>query len=74
VVFPKKVNRVHNNLISVGMDFTINKILDMYHIPFGVTIQNIMSYHPYDVAISIIALKLGIQSKLVLSVIIAFLL
>lgn len=56
------------------MDFTMNKILDMYHIPFGVTIQHVMMYQPYDIALSIVALKLGIQSKLVLSIIIAFLL
>jgi hypothetical protein len=74
MVFSKKVRRVHNNLISVGMDFTINKILDIYSIPFGLTIQHVMMYHPYEVALSILALKLGIHSKLVLSVIIAFLL
>ena len=74
MVFSKKIRRVHNNLISVGMDFTMNKILDMYHIPFGVTIQHVMMYQPYDIALSIVALKLGIQSKLVLSIIIAFLL
>lgn len=74
MVFSKKVSRVHNNLISIGMDFSINKILDMYHIPFGITIQNIMSYHPYEVALSIIALKLGITNKLLLTLILAFLL
>jgi len=73
MVFPKKVKRIRNNIIDIGVDFTINKILS--DIGFvGMTIQNIMNYNPYDVAISIIALKFGIQSKLVLTIIVAFLL
>jgi hypothetical protein len=56
------------------MDYSINQILSMYYIPFGVTIQNIMAYQPYDIALSILALKLGITNKIILSIIIAFLL
>jgi len=74
MVFPKKVKRVSDNIMSIGIDLSISKLLNNYHIPFGVTIQNIMAYSPYDMALSIIALKLGISSKLVLSIIIAFLL
>jgi hypothetical protein len=74
MVFSKKVKRVGDNLLSVGIDLSINKLLSNYHIPFGVTIQQVMSYSPYDAALTIIALKLGISSKLVISIIIAFLL
>jgi hypothetical protein len=73
MVFPKKVKRIRNNIIDIGVDFTMNKILS--DIGFvGMTIQHVMAYSPYDVAISIIALKFGIQSKLVLTIIVAFLL
>ena len=74
MVFPKKVKRVQTNLVSVGLDFTINRILNELNIPFGLTIQHVMAYSPYDIALSIIAVKLGIQSKLVLAIIVAFLL
>jgi hypothetical protein len=74
MVFSKKGLRIRNNLISVGMDYSINKILSNYHIPFGITIQNIIAYHPYEVVLSLLALKLGITNKIILSVIIAFLL
>jgi hypothetical protein len=74
VVFSKKVKRVSGNIASIGIDLSISQLLNNYHIPFGVTIQHIMAYSPYDMALSIIALKLGISSKLVLSLIIAFLL
>jgi len=74
MVFSKKGVRIRNNLISVGMDFSINKILQEFSIPFGLTIQQVMTYSPYDAVLSIVALKLGIQSKLVLAIIVAFLL
>jgi len=74
MVFSKKVKRVGDNLISVGIDYSINQILTTWHIPFGVSIQQVMSYHPYEIALSIIAMKLGITNKIILSVIIAFLL
>jgi hypothetical protein len=74
MVFPKKVNRVSGNLMSIGIDLTINRILNELNIPFGLTIQHVMAYSPYDIALSIIAVKLGIQSKLVLAIIVAFLL
>jgi len=52
----------------------VNQVLNNYHIPFGIAIQNVMSYSPYDIALSVIALKLGITNKVILTVIIAFLL
>jgi hypothetical protein len=52
----------------------MNRILEMYHIPFGVAIQNIVMYNPYEIALSVLALKLGITNKVILSIIIAFLL
>jgi len=70
----KKGMRVSNNLISIGIDLAMNRILEMYHIPFGVAIQNIVMYNPYEIALSILALKLGITNKIILSVILAFLL
>lgn len=66
--------RLTNNFISIGIDYSINKLLNNSLVPFGITIQNIMSYHPYEIALSVLALKLGITNKIILSVIIAFLL
>jgi hypothetical protein len=72
--FEKKGMRICNNLSSIIMDYTINQVLTTYRIPFGITIQNIMAYQPYDFALSILAIKLGITNKVILSVILAFLL
>jgi hypothetical protein len=74
MVLSKKVKRIRNNIIDIGVDFTVNNLLNNYHIPFGIAIQEVMNHSPYDIALSILAVKLGIQSKLVLSIIIAFLL
>jgi len=70
----KKGLRIQNNLISVGLDYSINKILCNSYVPFGITIQHIIQYHPYEIALSLLAVKLGITNKIILSVIIAFLL
>jgi hypothetical protein len=70
----KKGIKVRNNLLSVGMDYSINKILSMYHIPFGVTLQNVLQYHPYEIAISVLAMKLGITNKIIITIILAFIL
>jgi len=66
--------RLRQNLISVGMDYSISKLLNNSFVPFGITIQHIMQYHPYEIALSILALKLGITNKILISIIIAFLL
>jgi hypothetical protein len=66
--------RLTNNFISIGIDYSINKLLNNSLVPFGITIQHIIQYHPYEVVLSVLALKLGITNKIILSVIIAFLL
>ena len=66
--------RLTNNFISIGIDYSINKLLNNSLVPFGLTIQNIIAYHPYEIALSVLALKLGITNKIILSIIIAFLL
>jgi hypothetical protein len=40
---------------------------------WGVTIYNILSANPYEIAINILALKLGIANKLLIILIVAFL-
>ena len=76
MVIPKKGIRVCNNLSNIGIDFAVNKILNSLqnHIPFGVTISNVLAYNPSDVIITILALKLGFTNKIVLSIILAFVL
>lgn len=54
-------------------DTIITKTLNYYHIDFGITILNILTTNPYEVALTIIALKLGISNKIILGLIIAFL-
>jgi hypothetical protein len=66
--------RLTNNFISIGIDYSINKLLNNSLVPFGMSIQHILQFHPYEIALSILALKLGVTNKIILSVIIAFLL
>ena len=40
---------------------------------WGVTIYNILSANPYEIAINILALKMGVANKLLIILIIAFL-
>ena len=58
----------------IARDYTINKILMGSHTSWGVTISQIMSYSPTDLAISLLVAKLGFGNKLVIALIVAFLL
>ena len=69
----KKVVRVGWNGIRIGRDIGMNQILINTGIDFGVTIYNILTVHPYEVALSILAVKLGFSNKILLGIILAFL-
>lgn len=58
---------------DAGRDYAINKLLNLYNIQYGVLLYDIIMLNPIDIALSIIALKLGIN-KMLLGLIIAFLL
>lgn len=70
----KKGIRVGRNVSYIARDYTINKILMGSHTSWGVTISQIMSYSPTDLAISLLVAKLGFGNKLVIGLILAFLL
>jgi hypothetical protein len=70
----KKGIRVGRNVSYISRDYTINKILMGSHTSWGVTISQIMSYSPTDLAISLLVAKLGFGNKLVIALIVAFLL
>ena len=70
----KKGIRVGRNVSYIARDYTINKILMGSHTSWGVTISQIMSYSPTDLAISLLVAKLGFGNKLVIALIVAFLL
>jgi hypothetical protein len=53
-------------------DALINEVCKMYNINYGVLVYSIVVFNPLEMAISILALKLGVN-KLVISLIIAFL-
>jgi len=44
----------------------------MYNFDYGLIVYNVIIYNPIEVAISILALKLG-MNKIILTIIIAFL-
>ena len=69
----KKVNRVLHFSVMNARDTMITKTLSHYHIDFGVTIMNIVTTNPLEIAVSILAIKLGITNKIILGLIIAFL-
>jgi len=71
----KKVMRVGRNSVMLSRDIAVNQILINSNIhSFGITIYNILTVNPYEVALSIIAVKLGFSNKIALALIIAFLL
>jgi hypothetical protein len=59
-------------LQDAGRDYAINYLLKMYNVSYGLVIYNTIMFNPIEIAISILALKLGVN-KLVLGMIIAFL-
>ena len=71
---PKKGIRVGRNVSYIARDYTINKLLMGTHTNWGVTISQILSYTPTDLAISLLVAKLGFSNKMVVALIIAFLL
>lgn len=70
----KKGIRVGRNVSYIARDYTINKLLMGTHTNWGVTISQILSYTPTDLAISLLVAKLGFSNKMVVALIIAFLL
>lgn len=70
----KKGIRVGRNMSYIARDCTINKLLMGSHTSWGVTISQIMSYSPTDLAISLLIAKLGFGNKMIIALIIAFIL
>jgi hypothetical protein len=70
----KKGIRVGRNMSYIARDYAINKILINSHTNWGLTISQIMSYSPSDLAISLLIAKLGFGNKMIVALIIAFLL
>lgn len=69
----KKGINIAYTIRDVGRDYLINRLFKMYNINYAPLIYSIVMMNPVDVAITAIALKIGVN-KIVLSLIIAFLL
>lgn len=69
----KKGVNIAYTIRDVGRDYLINRLFKMYNINYAPLIYSIVMMNPVDVAITAIALKIGVN-KIVLSLIIAFLL
>lgn len=69
----KKVERVIRFSYYYGRDIAVNQMLISSSIDFGVTIYNIVTVSPLQIAVGIIGAKLGIHSKAILFLIVAFL-
>jgi hypothetical protein len=50
-------------------DIGIGKLLEHFHIPFGIAIYQVMTLSPIDIAIGLLASKLGLPKLVVLLVI-----
>jgi hypothetical protein len=70
----KKGIRVGRNMSYIGRDYAINKILINSHTSWGVTISQILSYSPTDLAITLLVAKFGFGNKMIIALIVAFLL
>jgi len=57
----------------MGRDIAINQIFINSNTGWGITIVNILSHTPTDMAITLLAAKLGFANKLVIGLILAFL-
>lgn len=53
-------------------DMLINHLCKVYNVNYGLIIYNTVMFNPIETAISVLALKLGVN-KIVISLIIAFL-
>ena len=61
-------------MLGIGRDMAVNQILINSHLPsWGITIYNIINTSPLEIALGILALKLGMTNKIILGVIVAFL-
>lgn len=69
----KKGIKTAGTVRDIGRDYLINRLFKMYNINYAPLIYSIVMINPIDVALTAIALKIGVN-KLVLSLIIAFLL
>lgn len=69
----KKVGRVIRFSYYYGRDIAVNQMLISSSIDFGVTIYNIVTVSPLQIAVGILGAKLGIQSKAIIFLIVAFL-
>lgn len=72
-IWKKKIKSVLSRLFDLGVDYAVNKLCSTYNIQYGVLALNIIRINPIDLAITILAVKLGIN-KLAIGIIIAFLL
>jgi hypothetical protein len=70
---PKKVMRVSKYSVNYCRDNAINQIMINGNMTFGLPLYNIIVASPIDIAVSLIALKLGITNKILIGLIIAFL-
>jgi len=69
----KKVKRVSKYSVNYCRDNAINQIMISSNMTFGIPFYNIIAASPIDIAVSLIALKLGIKNKILIGLIIAFL-
>jgi len=65
--------RVRNNLYGIGRDTVINKILKELGAMNTLTLYNLITINPVQVAVTMIANKFGV-SKVVVVLILAFIL
>ena len=70
----KKVIRISKNIFGMGRDVAVNQALINAHINWGVTIYSVISANPLEIALSVLAVKLGVTNKIILTLIVAFLL
>ena len=69
----KKVMRVSKYTVNYCRDNAINQIMINSNMTFGLPFYNIIVASPIDIAVSLIAVKLGITNKILIGLIIAFL-
>lgn len=65
--------RVSKYTVNYCRDNAINQIMINSNMTFGLPFYNIIVASPIDIAVSLIAVKLGITNKILIGLIIAFL-
>lgn len=68
----KKTIKIFRVSRDITRDLLINRLCKMYNFDYGLIVYNVIIYNPIEVAISVLALKLG-MNKIILTIIIAFL-